>query len=51
MSQGVTAKDLWKGTRVNSILYINDPMPRIEIQKENKSKKTPMKAICIKTKY
>ena len=26
-------------------------MPRIESQKENKSKKTPKKEICIKTKY
>ena len=24
MSQGVTAKDPWKGSKVNSILYIND---------------------------
>ena len=28
-----------------------NPMPRIESQKTNKSKKTPKKAICIKTKY
>ena len=36
----MTAKDPWKGSRVNSILYINDPMPKknkIEIQKANKS--------------
>ena len=47
----MTAKDPWKGSKVNSILYINDPMPRIESQKANKSQKTPKKAICIKTKY
>ena len=47
----MTAKDPWKGSWVNNILYINDPMPRIERQKANKSKKTPKKAICIKTKY
>ena len=35
----MTAKDPGKGSRVNSILYINDPMPRMEIQKANKSKK------------
>ena len=34
---------------VNSILNINDPMPGNEFQKANKSKKTPMKAIYIKT--
>ena len=51
MSQGVTTKDPWKGSRVNSILYINDPMLGIESQKENKSKKSPKKAICIKMKY
>ena len=45
------AKDPWKGSRVNNILYINDPMPRIESQKANKSQKSPKKAICIKTKY
>ena len=33
------------------MLYLNDPMPRIESQKENKSQKSPKKAICIKTKY
>ena len=44
----MTAKGPWKGSRVNIILYINDPMPS---QKANKSKKTPKKAICIKTKY
>ena len=37
MSEGVIAKDPRKGSRANSILYINDPMPRIESQKENKS--------------
>ena len=47
----MTAKDPWKGSKVNSILYINNPMPRIESQKENKSKKSPKKAICIKMKY
>ena len=47
----MTEKYPWKGSRVNSILYLNDPMPRIERQKENKSQKTPKKAICIKTKY
>ena len=26
-----------KGRKVDNILYINDPMPRIESQKENKS--------------
>ena len=39
MSEGVTAIDPRKGSRVNSILYINDPMPRIECQKANKSQK------------
>ena len=48
MSKGVTAKDPWRGSMVNNILYLNDPMPRIESQKENKSKKSPKKAICIK---
>ena len=43
------AKDPWKGSKVNSILYINDPMPRIESQKTYKSQKTPMKAIGTKT--
>ena len=33
----MTAKDPWKESKVNSILYINDPMPRIDSQKENKS--------------
>ena len=47
----MTAKDPWKASKVNNILYINDPMPRIESQKENKNKKTPKKAICMKTKY
>ena len=47
----MTAKDPSRGSRVNSILYLNDPMPRIESQKANKSQKTPKKAICIKTKY
>ena len=51
MSQGVTAKDPRKGSRVNSILYINDPMPTIQSQKVDKSQKTPMKAISTKTKY
>ena len=32
-------KDPWKGSRVNNILYINDPMPRIECQKVDKSRK------------
>ena len=36
---------------VNSILYLNNPMPRIEIQKENKSQNLLRKSICIKTKY
>ena len=35
-------------SKVNSILNINDPMPRNECQKENKSLKTPMKASYIK---
>ena len=47
----MTAKHPWKGSRVNNILYINDPMLRIEIQKANKSQKSSKKAICIKTKY
>ena len=50
MSEGVTTKGPWKGSRVNSILYINDPMPGIKCQKEDKSKKTPMKAIFIEIK-
>ena len=33
------AKGPWKGSRVNIILYINDPMPRIECQKADKSRK------------
>ena len=45
----MTAKDPWKGSRVNNILYINDPMPKIEIQKANKSQGSPEKEICIKT--
>ena len=48
---GGDSKDPWKGSRVNIILYLKDPMPRIESQKENKSQKTPKKAISIKTKY
>ena len=47
----MTAKDPRKGSKVNSILYINDPMSRIEIQKADKSQKTPIKALCIETKY
>ena len=39
----MTAKDPWKGSKVNSILYIKNPMPRIEIQKENKSQKLLIK--------
>ena len=35
-------------SKVNSILNINDPMPRNESQKENKSQKTPMQASYIK---
>ena len=35
----MTAKGPWKGSRVNIILYINDPMPRIECQKADKSRK------------
>ena len=27
MSKGVIAKDPWKGSKVNSVSYINDPMP------------------------
>ena len=34
--------------KVNSILNINDPMPRNERQKANKESKTPMKASQIK---
>ena len=34
---------------VNSILDTNDPMPRNEWQEADKSKKTPMKALYIKT--
>ena len=34
---------------VNSILDTKDPMPRNEHQKADKSKKTPMKALYIKT--
>ena len=30
-------KDPWRGSKVNSILHLNDPMPGIESQKENKS--------------
>ena len=37
------AKDPWKGSKVNSVLYINNPMPRIESQKENMSQKSPKK--------
>ena len=33
----MTTKVPWRGSMVNSILYLNDRMPRIEIQKENKS--------------
>ena len=47
----MTAKDPLKGSRVKSILYINDPMPRIESQKADKSQKTLKKAIGTKTKY
>ena len=36
---------------VNDLLYLNDPMPGIESQKENKSQNILRKAICIKTKY
>ena len=49
MSYGVTAKGPWKRDKVNSILYTNDPMPRNECQKEDKSQQTPMKALYIKT--
>ena len=48
---GSDSKDPWKESKVNSILYINDPMPRFESQKANKSQESPEKAICIKTKY
>ena len=47
----MTEKDPGKGSKVNNILYINDPMPRIERQNANTSQKYPMKAIFIKTKY
>ena len=33
----MTAKDQWRGSMVNNILYINDPMPEIECQKADKS--------------
>ena len=33
----MTAKDPWKGSKVNSILHLNDSMPGIEIQNTNKS--------------
>ena len=42
-------KDPWRGSMVNSILYLNDPMPGIESQKANKSQNILRKAICIKT--
>ena len=45
------AKDPWRRNKVNNILYLKDPMPRIESQTANKSQITPKKAICIKTKY
>ena len=47
----MTTKYPWKGRKVNSILYINDPMPRIESQKAKKESKTPKKAMYIETKY
>ena len=37
------AKYPQKGSKVNSILYINDPMSRVESQKADKSEKTPIK--------
>ena len=36
-------------SKVNSILDTNDPTPRNERQKANKSQRTPMKAVYIKT--
>ena len=36
-------------SKVNNILDTNDPMPRNECQKANKSQKTPMKTLYIKT--
>ena len=46
---GNDSKGPMERSTVNSILDTNDPMPRDECQKANKSQKTPMKALYIKT--
>ena len=42
----MTTKGPWKGSSINNILYINDPMPRIESQNANKSQNDPY--LCVK---
>ena len=46
---GSDSKGPMERSKVNDILDTNDPMPRNECQKVDKSKKTPMKALYIKT--
>ena len=48
MSKGAIAKGPTEKRKVNSILNINDPMPRNECQKADKNKRTPMKASYIR---
>ena len=45
-----TTKDPWKGSKVNSVLYLNNSMPWIEIQKVNESQNILEKAKYIKTR-
>ena len=51
MSEGVTAKYPWKGSKVNILLYINDPRPWFQKPKSCSESKLLKEAIHIKEKY